>query len=545
MAETRDALTVADSASNANIVGMDITNTGVVLRTRDGSRIEGTFANDFLTDERIRELIALVRGLPPGGTALQQPRISIDGSTLEWFTEQSPQDGTWRVGSNLLPTPIIPNLADEFTGGEFHLDGTVYGFLFGSELHIIIGNQEPKSLNGGTFVMNTRSLSVTEGFDSQLDAVYQILGSGTQGAASNVPGPKGDQGDQGPRGEQGPTGPQGPMGVKGDPGEEGDQGPIGPQGPPGQGDPGEGGPQGPIGPIGPQGPRGLEGQRGPQGEQGAQGIQGPAGMDGRDGAQGLKGDKGDKGDTGDTGPQGTPGLAVGKLDVVLRGTSRFVVLPSNYTNYDSLRAVISTAFSGRITKRTINLGVYTLNTIPADDTILGGSSTSTGDLSFTFNRSTRTLLMLAPSTGAIETVTLVGAQQIVGGTSSGEPFPNYPPGNLISGPISSSGTLSLIGGRVDPWLRTGRRVRIVLSTSRAPNPTSTFTFTPALTDNNHYVYGQTIIQPSSGVASLRFRYDAGEFQQFRGPDRFEVRIRIVSGGIGSAPFTLESIEILE
>ena len=181
MAEARDPLTVADEAVDANIMGIDITNNGVVLRTRNGEGIQGTFVNDFLTDEQIRELIAAVRALPGGGNAFQQFRIAADGTTVEPFTPENPQNGTWRVGDNLLNAPILPNRTGEFPVTGLSLDGTVYALRFGTELHIIIGNEQPNSLNGGSFVLEPTSIVITNGFDTQLDSINQILGSGITG----------------------------------------------------------------------------------------------------------------------------------------------------------------------------------------------------------------------------------------------------------------------------------------------------------------------------------------------------------------------------
>ena len=358
MAETRDPLVVADEALAANIMTGSLDESTLVLTTRNGQSIRGIFQHSFLTQDQINRLIEALRVVPAGGDANSQMRIGSDGQTLEWFIPTPPQEGTWQVGNNLLDTPVS-SVGEASFNDEMRLNGTMYLFQFGNRFFPIPADENPKEEGGGTFVLFRNSITVTRGFTSPLNGIFIVLGSGIEGAASTVQGPKGDKGD---RGEQGEQGIQGPMGVKGDVGEQGEQGERGEQGVPGVGSPGDMGSVGPEGPRGPQGIVGPEGQRGPQGIQGMkgdkgdtgdrgptglqgirglqgntgpQGIQGIRGNTGQDGPRGLQGvqgiqgpigpkgdtgEKGDKGDTGDTGPIGPRGLSgSGALDFVKQG----------------------------------------------------------------------------------------------------------------------------------------------------------------------------------------------------------------------------------
>ena len=296
MAETRDALTVADQAFNANVVRASLDDREIVLELRQGLEpIRGVFEHSFLTNEQILELINARRHLPNGGTSGQQVRIATDGTTEEWFTPTLPEEGTFAIdeNNNLLDATIPADTVGEHRfNTQLRVNGTIYSFLFGNEFVSIPALDQPLSLKGGAFVLTRDSIIITNGFDSELRGIFTINGTGTEGAASTIPGPKGDKGDTGDTGPAGrdgidgatgPRGPQGQMGVKGDPGEQGVQGERGEQGVPGVGNPGEMGSVGPEGPRGPQGIVGPEGPRGPQGIQGEQGEQGRDGSDGRDG----------------------------------------------------------------------------------------------------------------------------------------------------------------------------------------------------------------------------------------------------------------------
>ena len=58
MAETRDALTVAEQAFNSNIVRASLDDREIVLELRQGLEpVRGVFQHSFLTQEQIQRLI--------------------------------------------------------------------------------------------------------------------------------------------------------------------------------------------------------------------------------------------------------------------------------------------------------------------------------------------------------------------------------------------------------------------------------------------------------------------------------------------------------
>ena len=320
MAEVRDPLIVADEALAANIMTGSLDETTLTLTTRNGQSIRGIFQHSFLTEDQINRLIEALRVVPEGGTALQNMRIGVDGQTLEWFTPTTPQSGTWQVGNNLLDAPVNAGTVGEaIFNDEMRLNGTMYLFQFGNKFLPIPSDENPKEEGGGDFVLFRNKIVITRGFDSNLRGIFIVLGTGIEGAASTIPGPKGDKGEKGDTGAQGPIGAQGPMGVKGDVGEQGVQGERGEQGVPGVGAPGE------MGSVGPEGPRGPQGIAGPEGQRGPQGIQG------------------EKGDTGATGPV----APVNRLNVLKAASSAdngvtSLVLPPDYNTATKFLALTIT-----------------------------------------------------------------------------------------------------------------------------------------------------------------------------------------------------------
>ncbi len=269
---------------------------------------------------------------------------------------------------------------------------------------------------GCYYPLNDRKLRIVPKAQSCKPGERRISWSSRATSAKGERGARGPRGLQGVRGEAGAPGPQGPQGapgpqgIPGTAGAKGDTGAAGAIGPTGAA--GAAGPAGTAGAPGATGGVGPAGPTGPSGPTGAAGAVGPAGPDGATGPAGAAGPAGPEGPEGPTGPAGAAGSAGPAGTIGPAGV-------------DGIGTIFSSSSAGPT----------------AMTSIVGGL--------------VGTAAMLPPNGyGAVTSPTVLGGSlNLVGSSDPGQPIARDGTITAVSGHLSLTVALSLVGSTVTPFVQ--------------------------------------------------------------------------------------------
>ena len=195
---TPELLAKINQANNDNIRSGSISGASLNLSTREGEQVgvQGSLPvipADLINQEALNRAIANVRQVASGGNT-GDFYVRGAGDTAVWRALGDTDAGSFGLGQNILNATIAANTVG-LTPVRVPFDlasRVMYAFAFQSTgtttvsgLEFGIGDNRPKAFNGGTCVLTTNGISITDGFNGALTGIHRITGRVERGKVSD------------------------------------------------------------------------------------------------------------------------------------------------------------------------------------------------------------------------------------------------------------------------------------------------------------------------------------------------------------------------